>query len=69
MMRMVEEINRRVDTLPGHEEHAHQTSPAVTCATCHRGVSRPMPLFSLMIDAVTAGGADMTLKRHRVRSR
>src|SRR6266508_6602736 len=42
MMRMVEEINRRLDTLPEHDHAA--ASLHVTCATCHRGVSRPMPL-------------------------
>src|SRR5258705_5608166 len=42
MMRMVEEINRRVDTLP---EHAQMTSHVeVTCQTRHRRVSRPIPL-------------------------
>src|SRR5437763_15282823 len=41
MMRMVEEVNRRLDTLP---QHAQMTSHVeVTCQTCHRGVSRPMP--------------------------
>src|SRR5438874_13839295 len=40
MMRMVEEVNRRLDTLP---EHAQMTSHVeVTCQNCHRGVSRPM---------------------------
>src|SRR3954465_3858348 len=36
MMLMVQEINRRVDTLPRGGGAALQ----VTCGTCHRGVSR-----------------------------
>jgi hypothetical protein len=61
MMRMVEEINRRVDTIPG------RTNPglAVTCETCHRGVSRPVPLFQLLVDAATAGGADSAIRAYR----
>jgi hypothetical protein len=66
MMRMLEEINRRVDTLPGHEEHAHEAAaPMVTCGTCHRGVSRPVPLFTLMTDAATSGGADSAVRAYR----
>src|SRR5207247_10663238 len=42
MMRMVEEINRRLDTLPEHEKMTSHVE--VTCNTCHRGVSRPMSL-------------------------
>jgi len=61
MMRMVEEINRRVDTLPGRTGTALQ----VTCRTCHRGVSRPVPLFALMMDAATAAGADSAVRAYR----
>ena len=61
MMRMLEEINRRVDTLPG------RTNPGllVTCGTCHRGASRPVPLNMLMTDAATAGGADSAIRAYR----
>jgi len=61
MMRMVEEINRRVDTLPG------RTSPGlqVTCRTCHHGVSRPAPLFTLMVEGSQAAGADSALRAYR----
>src|SRR5256712_7735995 len=58
MMRMVEEINRRLDTLP---EHAQMTSHVeVTCNTCHRGVSRPMSLEQLMQETAqtAARGSD-----------
>ena len=64
MMRMVQEINRRIDTLPHGRDHGH-TSVEVTCATCHRGVSRPVPLVDLMVDAATAAGADSAIRLYR----
>lgn len=64
MMRMVEEINRRIDTLPHASDHTHQ-AVQVTCATCHRGVSRPVPLFQLVQDAATAAGADSAIRLYR----
>ena len=54
MMRMVEEIRRRLDTLPSHS----MPHVEVTCRTCHRGVERPVPLSTLLVGAATAGGAD-----------
>lgn len=61
MMQMVQEIGRRIDTLPG------RTAPAlqVTCGTCHRGTSRPVPLFTLMMEAAQAGGADSSIRAYR----
>ena len=61
MMRMVEEINRRVDTLP------ERTVPAVqvTCRTCHHGLSRPAPLSTLMVEITQAAGADSALRAYR----
>ena len=61
MMLMVGEINRRLDTIPG------RTTPGlqVTCATCHRGANRPMPLSSLIADAATAAGADSAVRAYR----
>lgn len=41
MMQMVAEINRRVDSLPAADSGRQRV--AVTCATCHRGASRPAP--------------------------
>jgi hypothetical protein len=63
MMLMVQEINRRLDTLP---EHGHHEGPAlqVTCATCHRGVSRPMPLATLIEETDTAAGADSAVRAY-----
>ncbi len=63
MMRMVEEINRRLDTLP---EHAQMTSHVeVTCMTCHRGVSRPMPLEQLVMETAQTAGADSATRVYR----
>ena len=64
MMRMVEEINRRVDTLPHGTDHEHE-AVTVTCATCHRGVSQPVPLFQLLLDATLAAGADSAIRIYR----
>lgn len=61
MMRMVEEINRRVDTLPERVAPALQ----VTCRTCHHGVSRPAPLSTLMVEITQAAGADSALRAYR----
>jgi photosynthetic reaction center cytochrome c subunit len=61
MMLMVQEINRRLDTIPGKPSPAL----AVTCATCHRGVSRPLPLATIVSDAAIASGADSALRIYR----
>jgi Photosynthetic reaction centre cytochrome C subunit len=61
MMLLVQEANRRLDTLPGHQSD----DPQVTCATCHRGVSKPMPLSAVIVAAATTGGADSGVKAYR----
>ena len=61
MMRMVEEINRRVDTLPERSAPAVQ----VTCRTCHHGISRPAPLSTLMVEIAQTSGADSALRAYR----
>lgn len=61
MMRMVEEINRRLDTVPGRAT----PSVEVTCATCHRGVSRPVPLNVLIANIAIAAGADSATRTYR----
>jgi len=63
MMRMVEEINHRVDTLPGHHEQTSHVE--VTCATCHRGVSRPMPLEQVIQETAQTAGADSASRVYR----
>ena len=61
MMRMVEEINRRIDTLPGRASGEVE----VTCRTCHRGVSRPVPLPTLLVEAAQTAGADSAVRAYR----
>jgi len=63
MMRMVEEINHRVDTVPGHHERTSHVE--VTCATCHRGVSRPMPLEQVIQETAQTAGADSASRVYR----
>ena len=64
MMRMVEEINRRIDTLP-HDHSQPHDSLRVTCNTCHRGVSRPVPLEQLIAETGQASGADSATRAYR----
>jgi len=63
MMRMVEEINRRLDTLPDHMQMTSHVE--VTCQTCHRGVSRPMPLEQLIMETAQASGVDSATRAYR----
>lgn len=60
MMRMVEEINRRVDTLPGRGT----SGVRVTCRTCHHGISRPVPLSALMVELTQSDGVDSALRAY-----
>ncbi len=61
MMRMVEEINHRLDTIP--ERPAQKVE--VACRTCHRGISRPFPLSAVIQEAGMAGGTDSAVKTYR----
>lgn len=61
MMRMVQEVNRRIDSLPARPA----PTVAVTCATCHRGVNRPVPLANILVEAATASGADSAIRVYR----
>jgi hypothetical protein len=68
MMLMVQEINRRVDTLPAHDhDHMGQMGSMleVTCATCHRGVSRPVPLATLIQQTDSVAGLDSAVRAYR----
>jgi hypothetical protein len=61
MLRMVQEVNRRIDSIP-----ERPTPPvAVACITCHRGVSRPVPLATIMSEIATSSGADSALRAYR----
>lgn len=61
MMRMVQEINRRLDTIP------QRSSPVVVvaCATCHRGISRPTPLYTVIAEAAVTVNADSAIRAYR----
>lgn len=61
MMHMVQEINRRVDTIPSPPVSRVQ----VTCMTCHRGITRPVPLNQLITDVTVAFGADSAVRSYR----
>ena len=60
MMRMVQEINRRIDTLPAPTENL-----TVNCATCHRGVSVPMPLADVIASTAVAAGGDSAIRAYQ----
>jgi hypothetical protein len=61
MLRMVQEVNRRIDSIP-----ERPTPPvAVSCLTCHRGVSRPVPLANIIMEVATTSGADSALRAYR----
>ena len=61
MMRMVAEINQRLDTIP------ERGKPPVTatCMTCHRGVNRPVPLSELVQDAAVTVNADSAVRAYK----
>ena len=61
MMRMVQDVNRRLEGLPARPTPA----VTVTCGTCHRGVSRPVPLVTIITEAATTGGADSAIRVYR----
>jgi hypothetical protein len=61
MMLMVQEVNRRLDTLPSRPTPGVQA----TCATCHRGLSRPMPLQQHLVETATTAGADSAIRSYR----
>lgn len=61
MMRMVEEVNRRLDTLPERPKPLY----VAECATCHRGVSRPVPLYSIVQEAAVNSSADSAVRAYK----
>lgn len=62
MLRMVRDINQRVDTLP--RAAGAPAAAIVTCRTCHRGVSRPIPLATIVTEAATVS-ADSASRAYR----
>jgi photosynthetic reaction center cytochrome c subunit len=61
MMRMVQEVNKRLDTIPARPT----PGVTVTCSTCHRGVNRPIPLANIISEVATASGADSATRVYR----
>jgi hypothetical protein len=61
MLRMMQDINRRLDSLPQRGTPAIQ----VTCMTCHRGLSRPVPLSTVIAEAAIAVNADSAVRAYR----
>lgn len=65
MLRMVEAINsEHLASLPGRSEPEIR----VGCATCHRGLPKPVTLQSVLIAAADSGGVDAAIaKYHELR--
>ena len=62
MMRRVQEVNNRLDTIPSRPT----PTVTVTCITCHRGVNRPVPLANdIIVEAASAAGADSAIRAYR----
>jgi hypothetical protein len=61
MMRMVQEVNRRLDTIP----ERGKPPVAASCMTCHRGVSRPVPLSQIVQEATVSAGPDSALRAYK----
>jgi hypothetical protein len=62
MLKMVAAINE--DHL-GKLTDRREQRIAVTCATCHRGVTEPRPLQQILLSAYEAAGADSALATYR----
>jgi len=65
MMLMVQEVNRRLDTLPEHDHDQMVAKIEVTCATCHRGVTRPVNLATLIQQTDSVAGLDSAVRAYR----
>jgi hypothetical protein len=61
MMRLVRDINAKLDSIPDRPA----PSVAVNCMTCHRGVSRPIPLATVIAEAALAADADSAIRAYR----
>jgi hypothetical protein len=62
MLKMTQAINEQtIAKLPERPD----TSLQVTCATCHRGVSRPVPLDRIILQATMSSGADSAVRTYR----
>lgn len=64
MLEMVQAINgSHLSRLAALGASAGQ-AVAVTCETCHRGVSRPVPLRALLLDTIDSAGVDAAVARY-----
>lgn len=63
MLLMVQTINsEHLATLPARS----QPSVHVTCATCHGGISRPVPIDDVLIATTEADGVDAAIDEYRM---
>ena len=62
MIRMVQNINS--ETL-GRLPERPDSSLRVTCQTCHRGVSRPVPLDQIVVQVVRSSGVDSASRAYK----
>jgi len=62
MLKMVRAING--DYL-AHLPQRREPNVAVTCATCHRGVSRPEPIESIVENTMKSEDLDFALRKYR----
>ena len=61
MLRLVEEINSKVENLERGETHDYQT---VTCTTCHRGQNKPILIQTVLDNARDEGGISEAIKHY-----
>lgn len=62
MLRMVQTINsEHLATLP----ERGRPSVNVTCATCHGGISRPVPIADVLASTTAAAGVDAAIDEYR----
>lgn len=62
MLRMVDSINTVfLAALPTHDR-----TLSVTCMTCHRGVTKPMQIETVLLTTAEKSGIDSAIARYRV---
>jgi len=62
MLRMSQTIN---DTYLAELPERREPNVRVTCVTCHRGVSRPQPIESVVQETLDQEGIDTAIERYR----
>lgn len=61
MMQMLADANRRIDSLPGRDANG----VSVGCATCHRGITIPLPLDEVIARTTLATSVDSAAAMYR----